>query len=295
MSEFNSIGAIAADVMPVGMKPASGFNFENCVRNSHIMAAAGKSGAKMPTPMSTGTTIVGVVYKDGIVLGADTRATGGTEVADKNCEKIHYLAPNIYCCGAGTAADTEKTTELIASQLELLRLNTATQSRVVTSVTLLKRMLFRYQGNVSAALVLGGVDCTGAHLYHIYPHGSTSKLPYVTMGSGSLASMAVFEEQWREAMEEADAIEMVKNAIFAGIFNDLGSGSNCDITVIRKGGETKVMRGYAKPNETAPLRASYARPPQMSVPVGATEVLETKFTPLSSLVTIEDAAAPMQL
>ena len=262
-----------------------------------------------------------------------------------------YKRPDLYKrphLRVGTAADTEKTTELIASQLELLRLNTATQSRVVTSVTLLKRMLFRYQarplpaprcapppspglhtrpssstavfspareeeshpslplplpgisfptrqGNVSAALVLGGVDCTGAHLYHIYPHGSTSKLPYVTMGSGSLASMAVFEELWREAMEEADAIEMVKNAIFAGIFNDLGSGSNCDITVIRKGGETKVMRGYAKPNETAPLRASYARPPQMSVPVGATEVLETKFTPLSSLVTIEDAAAPMQL
>lgn len=63
--------------------------------------------------MKTGTTIAGIVFKDGVVLGADTRATGGTEVADKNCEKIHYLAPNIYCCGAGTAADTEKTTELI--------------------------------------------------------------------------------------------------------------------------------------------------------------------------------------
>ena len=31
-------------------------------------------------------------------------------VADKNCEKIHYIAPNIYCCGAGTAADTENVT-----------------------------------------------------------------------------------------------------------------------------------------------------------------------------------------
>lgn len=63
--------------------------------------------------MKTGTTIAGIIFKDGVVLGADTRATGGSEVADKNCEKIHYLAPNIYCCGAGTAADTEKTTELI--------------------------------------------------------------------------------------------------------------------------------------------------------------------------------------
>ena len=48
--------------------------------------------------------------QDGVVLGADTRATNDTVVADKNCEKIHYIAENIYCCGAGTAADTENTT-----------------------------------------------------------------------------------------------------------------------------------------------------------------------------------------
>lgn len=48
--------------------------------------------------------------QDGVILGADTRATEGPIVADKNCEKIHYMAPNIYCCGAGTAADTEAVT-----------------------------------------------------------------------------------------------------------------------------------------------------------------------------------------
>lgn len=48
--------------------------------------------------------------QDGVVLGADTRSTSDTTVADKNCEKIHYIAPNIYCCGAGTAADTENVT-----------------------------------------------------------------------------------------------------------------------------------------------------------------------------------------
>lgn len=42
--------------------------------------------------------------------------------------------------------------------------------------------LLRYQGYIGAALVLGGVDCNGPHLYSIYPHGSTDKLPYVTMG-----------------------------------------------------------------------------------------------------------------
>ena len=124
-----------------------GFNFDNARRNQML---AGK-GVKMPTARKTGTTIVGVIYnvrplppshlrdcscprvptpptrpaitccdlarQGGVVLGADTRATEGDTVADKNCEKIHYIADNIWCCGAGTSADTESTTALISSQV----------------------------------------------------------------------------------------------------------------------------------------------------------------------------------
>jgi 20S proteasome subunit beta 2 len=81
--------------------------------------------------------------QDGVVLGADTRSTAGTTVADKNCEKIHYIAPNIYCCGAGTAADTENVTGMVASQLDLHRYGTGRKSRVVTALTLLKSHLFK--------------------------------------------------------------------------------------------------------------------------------------------------------
>ena len=45
---------------------------------------------KLPTTTSTGTTIVGCLFNDGIVLGADTRATEGPIVADKNCEKVRW-------------------------------------------------------------------------------------------------------------------------------------------------------------------------------------------------------------
>lgn len=88
----------------------------------------------------------------------------------------------MYCCGAGTAADTEMTTQSVASQLELHRLHTGRTVPVATAATLLKRKLFRYQGYIGAALVLGGVDRTGPHIYCIYPHGSVDKLPYATMG-----------------------------------------------------------------------------------------------------------------
>jgi 20S proteasome subunit beta 2 len=260
-----------------------GFCFENVHRNKLINdLAASSTSSYLPQATKTGTTIVGMVYRDGVVLGADTRATGGTEVAEKNCEKIHYLAPNMYCCGAGTAADTEKTTDLIASQLALLRLETQSQSRIVTACTLLKRRLFRYQGHISAALVLGGCDINGPHVYQIYPHGSTGKLPYTTMGSGSLAAMAIFEQRWRENMSEEEAVDLVQRAILAGVFNDLGSGSNCDTCVIRMDGTMKYTRGAVKPNETQPLRDGVRHAAALTMRPGTTAVLSTDFKAYSN-------------
>ena len=183
-----------------------GFSFDLARRNAVLEVR----GMVAPKPKKTGTTIVGIVFDGGVVLGADTRATEGDTVADKNCEKIHYIADNIWCCGAGTSADTESTTGLISSQLELHRMATGKQPRVVTACTMLKRMLFRYQGNVSAALVLGGVDCKGPHLYTVYPHGSTDSLPYVTMGSGSLNAMAVFESEYKSKMTEEEAKKLAR-------------------------------------------------------------------------------------
>lgn len=290
------------DPSTAGSEPApQGFSFDNVRRNSAIRSASknsapsggvggGRTSSILPLAKKTGTTIVGLVYKNGVVLGADTRATNDTTVADKNCEKIHYIAPNVYCCGAGTAADTEKTTELISSQMELLRMNTGgEQSRVVTACTLLKRMLFRYQGHVSAALVLGGTDVNGPHLYHIYPHGSTSKLPYTTMGSGSLAAISVFEADFRDDMEEDEAVKLVQRAILAGIFNDLGSGSNVDTCVIRLDGSVSMGRNDITPNEIKPLRDSVRRSDVLNMRPGTTAVLSETFSKAKGIgVTLAD-------
>jgi 20S proteasome subunit beta 2 len=287
MSEIVDAQARAAAVRDaMSQETEGGFNFDNTIRNNMMNKNLGKEQSSvLPTAWKTGTTIVGIVYKDGVVLGADTRATGGAEVVDKNCEKIHYMAPNIWCCGAGTAADTEKTTELMASNLELLRLSTGTQSRVATALTMVKRMLYRYQGHVSAALVLGGVDVHGPHLYSIHPHGSTQKLPYTTMGSGSLAAMAVFEARYTEDMEEEAAIHLVRDAIRAGIFNDLGSGSNVDVTVIKKD-SVNTMRTYENAaGDHNDYKKLYERPAKFVPPPGCTIVFEETFKPHKSNVT----------
>ena len=238
----------------IGPSPnAAGFDFSHHTRNAQL---ARNAKLHLPKATSTGTTIVGLIYKDGVVLGADTRATEGPIVADKNCEKIHYISDNIRCCGAGTAADTEFVTNLISSNMQLHQLATGRQPRVVTAMTMLKQRLFQYQGQVSAALVLGGYDASGPNLFTVAPHGSTDKLPYVTMGSGSLAAMAVFESAWHKDMEREPAIALVCAAIESGIFNDLGSGSNVDVCVITKD-KTENLRNYVKPNERAVKEQRY--------------------------------------
>ncbi|XP_015748179.1 PREDICTED: proteasome subunit beta type-7-like [Acropora digitifera] len=122
-----------------------------------------------------------------------------------------YTQKDLWC---GTAADTEYITQLISSNIQLHSLPTGRQiPRLHT---------------VSAALVLGGVDLNGPTLHTVYPHGSTDKLPYVTMGYGSLAAMSVFESRCKPDMELDEAQKLVRDAIAAGIFNDLVSRYSVD-------------------------------------------------------------------
>ncbi|EZA62723.1 hypothetical protein DMN91_006822 [Ooceraea biroi] len=249
--------------------PSPGFSFDLCQRNNTLI----EKGFAAPKAVKTGTTIAGIVYKDGVILGGDTRATEDTIVADKYSLKIHYLAPNMYCCGAGTAADTEMTTEMISSKLELHRLNTGRVVPVCTANMLIKQMLFRYQGHVGAALILGGHDLDGPQLYCIYPHGSTEKLKYTTMGSGSLAAMAVFESRWKPDLSEEEAKLLVADAIRAGVFNDLASGSNVDLCVIRKSGVE-----YIRPYDTASVKGK--RQISYRYKAGTTAVLNKTVQPI---------------
>uniref|UniRef100_A0A674BUD6 Proteasome subunit beta n=1 Tax=Salmo trutta TaxID=8032 RepID=A0A674BUD6_SALTR len=216
--------------------PTSGFNFENVARNVALEGLLEGGHTKTLKPMKTGTTIAGLVCKEGVVLGADTRATSGEVVADKMCAKIHYISPNIYCCGAGTAADTEKTTDLLSSNLTIFSMNSGRNPRVVMAVNILQDMLFRYRGQIGASLILGGVDCTGNHLYTVGPYGSIDNVihPYIVLvwaiiRSGDLAALGILEDRFKPNMELEEAKELVRDAIHSGIMSDLGSGNNIDI------------------------------------------------------------------
>ncbi|TSK20282.1 Tenascin [Bagarius yarrelli] len=236
--------------------------------NAVLEAGLTAEGYRAPKARKTGTTISGIIFKDGVVLGADTRSTDDMVVADKNCVKIHYIAPNIYCCGAGVAADADTTTQMMSSNVELHSLSTGRPPLVVTVARQLKQMLFRYQGHIGSSLIIGGVDANGFHLYSIYPHGSYDKLPFTAMGSGSDAAISVFEDRYKPNME------LVRDSIAAGIFCDLGSGSNIDLCVITEKG-VDYLRGYDQPVQKGQREGKY------KYRQGTTSVLNKTITPLA--------------
>ncbi|KAF0988213.1 hypothetical protein HZS_8094, partial [Henneguya salminicola] len=245
---------------------AVGFSFDNCRRNERLISNE-KFKSNLPIPKKTGTTIAGVLFKEGVIIGADTRSTMGTIVAEKNCLKVHYLTDNIFACGAGTSADLLKVTDMVSQNLKLIELNTGRKVRVVTAVTIVKQYLFRYQGHIGAYLIIGGVDLSGPNLYSVSNRGHTDRLPFVTNGSGCLASMSFFESNYREDFDLETAKEFVARGIAAGVMNDLGSGSNVDLCVITKHG-MEMLRNYWKLYGKTPLLRNY------DFPKGTTNVLK---------------------
>jgi 20S proteasome subunit beta 2 len=124
---------------------------------------------------------------------------------------------------------------MIKRGLELHRLNTHTENRVQMAALKLTSHAFKYGGHIGTHLIVGGVDCKGPQLIECSSDGNMYSNPYHTTGSGSLAAMAILETYYKENMTKEEAIKICVAAIEAGIYHDLGSGSNVDVTVIMRG------------------------------------------------------------
>nr|UXY87409.1 26S proteasome SU [Cryptomonas sp.] len=226
------------------------FDFKNFWRNECFLSQIYFKVKK------TGTTIAGLTFNNGVILASDTRATNGDIICDLNCDKIHFISKNISCCGAGTSADTENVTKMISEQLELQRIVMERESKVQSAVSLCRKILYQHQGFISAALIIGGFDSVGGQLYGVHPHGSAENLPFIAMGSGSLAAMSILEQLYRDYMDLSTGLFVIKEAILAGIYNDLGSGGNIDFCIITKH-STKLVRNRVTPISTTLTQSEF--------------------------------------
>lgn len=137
---------------------------------------------------------------------------------------------------------------MIERELELHRLNTHSENRVQMAAGRLTSHAFRYGGHIGTHLIVGGYDVKGPQLIEAQNDGNLYAFPYLTTGSGSLAAMSILENGYKEDMSQEEAINLVVAAIEAGIYYDLGSGSNVDVCII-KNKKVEYMRNLKSDNK----------------------------------------------
>ncbi|MBS1266648.1 MAG: Proteasome subunit beta [Candidatus Woesearchaeota archaeon] len=199
--------------------------------------------------LKTGTTTVGIVCKDGIVLAADKRATSGNLVVDKNAQKIHSINDNLVLTTAGSVSDIQLLIKLIKAQLKLKQLKTNRDPNIKESANLLSGIVYSNVRKMSmipgvSHFVLGGKDKFGFHLYDLFADGSLTLCEeYIASGSGSVMAYGVLETLYEKELSVKKCIELAVKAINAAVQRDTASGQGIDVvTVTDKGVETVLKK-----------------------------------------------------
>ncbi len=193
-----------------------------------------------------GTTTVGIVCKDGIVLAADKRASAGYLVANRKMQKIHNVTDNMAVTMAGLVSDAQLIVKLIRAELRLKRIRSNEDPSVKEAGNLLASILYQNIRKMSmvpgiVSFLLGGKDRDGFKLYELGVDGSISYIDdYVSTGSGSVVAYGVLETLYNGNLTVKEGIQLAKKAINAAIKRDMPTGDGIDIFVINEKGAHRV-------------------------------------------------------
>ena len=193
---------------------------------------------KIPSElMMKGTTTIGVVCKNGVILSSDTRVTMGYFVAHKKGKKIYKIDDHLAMTIAGTVADAQWTVDVLKVNAQLYKLTNKRKMPVSAAARLIANLLFssRYFPLITQVLI-GGVDDTGSHVYSLDPFGSLTEEKCVATGSGSPIAYGVLEDQYRKDATVEELLPVVVRAVHSAMKRDAASGDSFDVAVIDERG-----------------------------------------------------------
>lgn len=190
----------------------------------------------------TGTTTAGVICKDGVVLGAERKATMGNLVASKYAKKIIQLDDRIGMTTAGLVGDAQALERIMKAELKLYRLKEERKPSVKAAANLVANILYsRRMFPYVVQLIVGGFD-EEACLYSFDPSGSLQEeKEYFSTGSGSPIAFGVLEDKYKEGLTVEEGKKLVYKAITSATKRDTASGgSGIDLVVVDKKGYREV-------------------------------------------------------
>ncbi|MEM0084958.1 MAG: archaeal proteasome endopeptidase complex subunit beta [Candidatus Methanomethylicia archaeon] len=187
--------------------------------------------------LMSGTTTVGLVCSDGVILGSDRRATVGFFVAHPHVRKIYKLDDHIAATIAGVVADAQNIMNIASANIKLYKYMHNRPISVKAASSLLSNILINARVYpFIVQLLVGGVDHSGPRLFALDPFGTVTEEKYTTTGSGSPMAISILEDSFRRGLSIKEAIPIVSRAISSAIKRDPASGGGYDIVIITKEG-----------------------------------------------------------
>ncbi|MFH1174245.1 MAG: proteasome subunit beta [archaeon] len=197
--------------------------------------------------VKTGTTTLGMMCKDGIILAADRRATAGTFIAYKKTEKVIPINEHMALTTAGSVSDIQLMVKLLKAELSLKDIRTGRSATVEEAANLLAGMVYHNIRKMSmmpgiSHFIFAGYDQNGPAMYDIYPDGSIQQVDeFVCSGSGSTFAYGLFEAQYKKGLSATDAQDLAVKAVTSALQRDSASGDGIDVVLITKNGIKKVF------------------------------------------------------
>lgn len=181
-----------------------------------------------------GTTTVGLVCKDGVVLATEKRATMGNFIASRTAKKIYQVADRIAMTTAGSVGDAQFLARIIRVEASLYEIKRERKPTVRAIATLTSNLLNSYRYfPYFVQLLIGGVDEEGAKIFSIDPiGGAIEEREIVATGSGSLTAYGVLEDRFTPETTTSEAVELAVRAIVSAMKRDSASGDGIDVVRI---------------------------------------------------------------
>jgi len=205
--------------------------------------------------LKTGTSIVGIVCKDGIVMAADRQISAGTHVMSKSERKVFTINDYLVMSGCGVAGDIQRVPKILSAELKLKELRSKSRPTVQQAASLL--MNINYNGirqpsmiPQQAGFLIAGFNENGTtELYSIEPAGSIVKVEDfdANFGSGMPYMLGLLERQYKKDLTIKEGVELAKETLKASTQRDMGSGYGIDVFAITKEGIKKVVEQQILP------------------------------------------------
>lgn len=185
-----------------------------------------------------GATALGVVFKDGVVLGADKRFAYGNFILSRSSKKVFLISDNVGAACAGMISDMQVLIKRVSAEVKLRELEIKRPVSPNSVAKFMSAVMFSERlYPLLTQVIIGGVDGNPA-VYVLDPLGSIIPDDYATVGSGTEIAIGIIESEYKKDMDEDSAVKLAVKALKSAMQRDAASGDGIDLLVI-KANETR--------------------------------------------------------